>query len=174
MRTCNRTAEAIGANKQRQMSLARSSPTVFAESVEAALAALRDRGLRVSAARRLVLESLFLGGHPQTAEEIAGGVAGRIPPSDLASVYRNLERLEAIGLVRHVHLGHGPGLYGLAGDEEREYLLCERCDAVQVVASDELEGVRTLIRERLGFEARFRHFPIAGLCAACAAGDLSG
>jgi len=26
------------------------------------------------------------------------------------TVYRNLEALERHGLVRHVHLGHGPGL----------------------------------------------------------------
>ena len=30
-------------------------------------------------------------------------------------------------MVRHVHLGHGPGLYELALDGEREYLTCERC-----------------------------------------------
>ena len=42
--------------------------------------------------------------------------AGRPRPEvDLASVYRNLEQLEELGVVRHVHLGHGPGLYALVG-----------------------------------------------------------
>ena len=41
-------------------------------------------------------------------------LARRLPHCDLGSVYRNLEALEAIGLVRHVHLGHGPGMYALA------------------------------------------------------------
>ena len=40
-----------------------------------------------------------------------GAAAG--PASDLASVYRNLEHLEELGVVRHVHFGHGPGLYAL-------------------------------------------------------------
>ena len=78
-------------------------------------AACARRGLRVSAARRLVLEALFAAERPVTAEEIAAGLDGRLPASDLASVYRNLETLEELGLVRHVHLGHGPGLYALAG-----------------------------------------------------------
>jgi Fur family ferric uptake transcriptional regulator len=150
------------------MTLAATTAPIFAHSVEDAVAALRARGLRVSAARRLVLESLFLAERPLSAEEIARGVPGRLPCSDLASVYRNLETLEEIGLVRHVHLGHGPGLYGLAGDREGEYLVCERCEAVRVVRAGELDGARRVIRERLGFEARFQHFPIVGLCAACA------
>ena len=32
----------------------------------------------------------------------------------------------------------------------------------------ELDGVRELVRERFGYEARFTHFPIAGLCPDCA------
>ena len=56
------------------------------------------------------------GGAPVRAEEIAAGIGGRLPRSDLASVYRNLETLENHGLVRHLHLGHGPGLYALAGE----------------------------------------------------------
>ena len=31
-----------------------------------------------------------------------------------------------------------------------------------------MEPVRALIEERFGYEARFSHFPILGLCAECA------
>jgi len=142
------------------------SSTVTASSVDAAVTALRERGLRVSAARRLVLEVLYGAEGPLPAERIAEGLEGRIPRSDLASVYRNLETLEEIGLVRHVHLGHGPGLYALAAPEH-EYLVCESCHAVRSVASRELDRVRESIRKRFGYEARFTHFPIVGLCPNC-------
>ncbi len=150
------------------MTLAPPTPSVVAADVEAAVELLRSRGLRVSAARRLVLETLFAGDTPLSAEQIAAGVAGRVPRSDLASVYRNLETLEEVGLVRHVHLGHGPGLYALAGPA-REYLVCESCDAVRAVEASELDGVRQEIRDSFGWEARFSHFPIVGLCPACLA-----
>ncbi len=137
-------------------------------STEEAFAVLREHGMRASTARRLVLEALFAADGPITAERVADGVAGRLPQSDLASVYRNLDRLEEIGLVRHVHLGHGPGLYALAGPP-REYLLCEGCGDVRAVDPALLDGVRAAIRDAAGYEARFVHFPIVGACHRCAA-----
>jgi Fur family ferric uptake transcriptional regulator len=147
-------------------------PSVPVENVEAAIETLRARGLRLSAARRLVLETLAAAETPLTAEGVAAGVAGRVPSSDLASVYRNLETLEELGLVRHVHLGHGPGLYALAREDEREYLVCESCDAVRALPASELDRARELIRAEHGFEARFSHFPIVGLCPDCVSGAV--
>ena len=80
--------------------------------MEGALGILREQGLRVSSARRLVLQSLFAADGPASAEAIASRTDLAL---DLASVYRNLETLERVGIVQHVHLGHGPGLYALAG-----------------------------------------------------------
>ena len=71
--------------------------------------------------------------------------------------------------MRHVHLGHGPGLYALEGGGRSEYLVCERCSRVDTVEAQELDRVRADVRERFGYEVRFSHFPIVGLCAACAA-----
>jgi len=129
---------------------------------------VRRGGLRLTSARRLVLEALARAGRPLHADEIAAG-AGQVPASDIASVYRNLETLERVGVVRHMHHGHGPGLYALVGSEGDEYLVCESCGSSRAVESQELEGVRDEIRERFGFEARFSHFPLFGLCRECAA-----
>jgi Fur family transcriptional regulator, ferric uptake regulator len=149
------------------MTVRRTGPSLVAPDLQSAIEALRERGLRVSSARRLVLEALFPAGGPISAEQIADGLAGRLPRSDLASVYRNLETLEDVGLVRHYHLGHGPGLYALAGPE-REHLVCDSCRAVLAVDPDDMDEVRSLIRARFGYEARFSHFPIIGLCEECA------
>ena len=142
---------------------------VEAPDVEAAVAALRARGLRVSAARRLVLEAFYLTEEPLTAEEVAGGLGGRIPRSDLASVYRNLEVLEELGLLRHFHLGHGPGIYARAGADAREYLVCESCHSAQAVEPKALDRARSAIKRQTGWQASFSHFPVAGLCPSCAA-----
>lgn len=138
------------------------------DDVEEVFDVLRESGRRLSAARRLVLTALFSAEGPVSAEEIAGGLGGRMGESDLTSVYRNLERLETLGIVRHVHFGHGPGLYALAGSGPREYIACERCERVTPVDPGELDDVRDLIRNRFGYEARFGHFPILGLCPDCA------
>ena len=136
--------------------------------VSSAMALMRERGLRLSAARRLVVEALFAADGPMSAEQIAEGIGGRVPSSDIASVYRNLQAFEDIGLVRHVHLGHGPGLHALAIAGAREYLTCERCADFRAVAPEQLDAVRELIERSFGYRARFTHFPIVGLCASCA------
>jgi Fur family ferric uptake transcriptional regulator len=149
------------------MTASHASPALPAHDLDAAIAGLRSHGLRVSAARRLVLQALFLADGPLSAEAIAAGVDGRIPPSDLGSTYRNLETLEHIGLVRHFHLGHGPGLYTVAARAGQEYLVCESCHSARAVPPRELDAVRTAIRDAFGHVASFSHFPIVGLCAAC-------
>ena len=149
------------------MTVPHTGPSISAPDMDAAVEALRSHGLRVSAARRLVLEALFAANGPISAEQVADGLAGRLPRSDLASVYRNLETLEDMGLVRHFHLGHGPGLYALNGSE-REYMVCDSCSSVRAVAPEEMETVRSLIKQEFGFEARFSHFPLVGLCKECA------
>ncbi len=142
--------------------------SVVVADLNEAMDAVRRGGLRLTSARRLVLEALLAARAPISAEEIADGLGGRMTQSDIASVYRNLETLGELGLVRHFHAGHGPGRYVLAGFGDREYLACESCGALESVEPAALDGARDAVRELSGFEARFSHFPIVGLCARCA------
>jgi len=145
-----------------------SGPATLAPDLDSALSTLRAYGLRLSAARRVVLAALFAADGPLSAEQIAAGVGGRVPRSDVASVYRNLETFERLGIVRHVHLAHSPSLYAIADHGEREYLTCERCAEWVALEPDELGDVRRVIRAKFGYVARFSHFPIVGLCSSCA------
>lgn len=137
-------------------------PQVFADVGEA-IRALRDAGLRVSTARRLVLEALFAAAGPVSAAHLARALS-----LDESSVYRNLELLEQRGIVRHLHLGHSPGLYVLASEHEAEYLYCERCGKVTAVPPQRLDGIRAEIARSFGHTARFTHFAIVGACRECA------
>ncbi|MFL5888859.1 MAG: Fur family transcriptional regulator [Solirubrobacteraceae bacterium] len=143
------------------------TPAPPAVTPTGAVEALRASGRRVSAARRLVLEALFCADGPMSADQIADGIGGRVPRSDHNSVYRNLETLEEVGLVSHVHLGHGPGLYALNLDGEREWLTCERCGDFRAVDPARLDGVRAAIEAAFGYRASFAHFPVVGLCESC-------
>jgi Fur family ferric uptake transcriptional regulator len=145
------------------MTVANHAPALRAPSLTAALGALRARGMRVSLARRHVLEALYTADGPVTAEALAAA----IPAADLASVHRNLAVLEEIGLVRHVHLGHGAGRYVLSGVASAEFIACESCGEYESVAPRRLDAPRELIERGLGLVARFTHFPNVGLCAHC-------
>jgi Fur family ferric uptake transcriptional regulator len=138
------------------------------DSPESVLRALRSQGLRISTARRVIVDFLFEAGGPVSAQQIAGGL-GRTR-LDLASVYRNLETLEEHGVVRHFHAGHGAGRYVLASGGEPEYLACDRCGAIREIDRRELEPLRKAVRKRFGYTVGFTHFPMMGLCPRCAEG----
>jgi Fur family transcriptional regulator, ferric uptake regulator len=146
------------------MTIAPDVPRLVVSTPGEAIQALRESGLRLSTARRLVIEALFAADGPVSAAALAQDLL-----LEESSVYRNLEVLERHGLTRHVHLGHGPGLYALVGRDEGEYLYCQRCGKVTLLAPEELDPVREHLREHFGHTARFTHFAIVGLCEPCAA-----
>jgi Fur family transcriptional regulator, ferric uptake regulator len=141
---------------------ARAAPVAVAD-LDDALDVLREHGLRVSRARRAVLAALLEARGPVTADELAMALA----EADRASVYRNLETFEELGLVRHLHLGHGPGLYVLSGAAPAAYAVCERCGRVSTSDAGELRAVRRAVRSAFGIEPRFDHFALVGLCERC-------
>ena len=108
-----------------------------------------------------MLEALFGAGEPISAEQIAGGLGGRLPSSDLASVYRNLETLERVGLVRHFHLGHGPGLYALA-EARTSSTWSASAAARRAVDPAELDGVRELIERDVRLPRELQALPDRG------------
>ncbi len=146
------------------MTVAPDVPRLVVSTPGEAIRALRESGLRLSTARRLVIEALFAADGPVSAAALAQDLV-----LEESSVYRNLEVLERHGLARHVHLGHGPGLYALVGRDEGEYLYCQRCGKVTLLGPEELDPVREHLREHFGHTARFTHFAIVGLCEPCAA-----
>jgi Fur family ferric uptake transcriptional regulator len=142
--------------------------TITASSrVMRALSTLHDHGLRATAARRLVLEALAAAPGPLTVAQVASGLDGRFPPSDLGSAYRILDMFERIGIVRRVHLGMGPLRYALHALDEPEYLLCERCGATRAIDARLLDDIRRQIDLRFGLKPSFTSYPVAGLCRGC-------
>jgi Fur family transcriptional regulator, ferric uptake regulator len=135
-------------------------PTAGRPSLAALLNTVRAHGLRVSTARRLVLAALDAAERPLTAEEIAAGTY------DLGSVYRNLEALEAIGVVGHVHLGHAAGRYELRG-RTAGWASCEGCGRSTPLDPAQLRAIRAAVIRATGFDAPFSHFPVVGRCPDC-------
>jgi Fur family ferric uptake transcriptional regulator len=56
----------------------------------------------------------------------------------------------------------------LEGTGELEYIICDSCGALKSFDPSALAGVRDEVREQFGFEVRFSHFPMVGLCEGCA------
>lgn len=137
------------------------------------VARLREQGIRVTAPRRAVLEALAALGSHATAEQLHRHVASRHPDVSTSSVYRTMELLARLGIVTHVHLGHGPAEFHLAGDEHA-HLVCEECGVVVEIPRSLTDPFVSEVRRRLGFVADLQHFALTGRCPACHRGFDAG
>jgi Fur family ferric uptake transcriptional regulator len=127
--------------------------------------ALRARGLRVTPQREQVLAAVRELGHA-TPEQIGERVAG----VDVTTVYRTLELLEELGLVRHAHLGHGAPSYRPAEDDHI-HVVCHTCGKVVDAAPDLVDDLADRLRRDSGFVLDRSHFTVFGRCRDCLKAD---
>jgi len=144
---------------------------VASERVEQILASLRQHGGRASTPRRVIIEALLDAPHHLTVEELATHVQGEHPEIHLTTVYRTVEALEALGIVYHVHLGHGPAQWHLA-DDAHQHLVCQSCGAVVEAPDEVFEQLRDQLSGQFGFLPDARHFALVGWCALCRGADF--
>lgn len=138
--------------------------------VDRVLDELRAGGHRVTAARRAVITALAeVDTHP-TVEQIATRVEERWPGLHLSTIYRTLETLAELGVVSHVHLGHGTAyhLTRPAHGSSHLHAQCRACQRVLDLPGDLLEGVRDHLRALTGFDLDPHHVALSGLCRECA------
>jgi Fur family ferric uptake transcriptional regulator len=129
---------------------------------------LRARGYRVTPQRQLVLEAVTDLEHA-TPEEICTQVQRTAHGVNISTVYRTLELLEELGLVKHAHLGHGPPTYHLAAEAEHVHLVCRRCGSVADVTPRVADGLVELLRKQFGFATDVHHLTVHGCCGECEA-----
>ncbi|WP_458246104.1 Fur family transcriptional regulator [Streptomyces sp. MAI_2237] len=90
---------------------------------------LRGAGLRVTAARVALLETVREGDHLD-AETVASGVRERVGHISLQAVYEALHALTGAGLVRRIEPPGSPARFeGRVGDNHH-HLVCRTCGAV--------------------------------------------
>jgi len=127
---------------------------------------LRARGYRLTPQRQLVLEAVAEIGHA-TPEEIAAAVRRTASGCNISTVYRTLELLEELGLVRHTHLGHGAPTYSMAGTEDHVHLVCRDCEGVEEVPAEVVAEVVSRMSDERGFTVDVGHFTLFGRCREC-------
>lgn len=140
---------------------------VAADRVDGLLALVRQRGRRVTTCRRALLAELVRTSEHVTADDLAERVRERHPDIHRSTIYRSLSDLEDLGIVDHVHLGHGRAVYHLA-DDAHQHVVCEACGYVMEVPDEIFEPLERALRDDFGFELLPGHFAVVGRCAACA------
>lgn len=128
---------------------------------------LRAHGHKLTQPRRAILHALLQASTPLSPVEIQACGQATCTDLGLVTVYRTLEIMEEIGIVRPVHVADGCHGYALATPGHTHHMVCERCHAVVEIVGCELGGFLDRIAERTGYTITGHWLEISGLCAKC-------
>jgi Fe2+ or Zn2+ uptake regulation protein len=131
------------------------------------VAALRERGQRVTSQRLVIGRLLRELDRHVTAEEVLRRASEQLPGVSLPTVYATLDLLAELGEARRVSVG-GPVLYD-PRVEDHAHVRCRECGRVEDLDVP-LDAARALRAAReVGFAPDTAELVVEGRCAACAA-----
>ena len=128
------------------------------ELEQLAVAKMRDGGYKATLQRTAVLRALAEEQHQSLA-----GIRARCPGVGLVTVYRTLDLLDELGIVRRLDLGDG-ARYELAEDHHH-HMICELCGQISEFDECPLDPRRLTLGD--GFEVRSHSVEVYGWCADC-------
>jgi Fur family ferric uptake transcriptional regulator len=129
-------------------------------------ATLREKGYRLTPQRELVLRAVDRLGHA-TPDEVLAAVHEESTAVNISTVYRTLELLEELGLVRHAHLTDRAPTYHSTATPDHVHLVCRGCGEVTEVAPEIIAPMTDALMERYGFTTDVGHLTIFGTCRNC-------
>jgi len=133
---------------------------------------LRGAGLRVTAARVALLETVRGGDH-LGIEAIAVGVRDRVGHISLQAVYEALHALTAAGLIRRIEpAGGAPRFEGRVGDNHH-HVVCRSCGVVADVDCAVGEAPCLTASDDHGFSINEAEVVYWGLCPNCSTARTS-
>ena len=130
-------------------------------------ARLREQGLRLTPQRQLILRAVEELGHA-TPDEVLAHVRSQVSSVNASTVYRTLELLDELGLIRHAHLSDRAPTYHSARGLEHSHLVCRECRRVISIDRAEIEAALEGVAAKRGFQPDYGHLTIFGTCAECA------
>jgi Fe2+ or Zn2+ uptake regulation protein len=134
---------------------------------QAAMAqALRSAGHRLTQPRLAILQVLQENDEGLSAEEMHQQGQAICASLGLVTVYRTLDLLTELGLVRRLHSGQRCHSYACA-DTGYHYLICEHCRRVIEFPCAGLDGLIADVRKQTGYTITDHLLELSGLCPDC-------
>jgi Fur family transcriptional regulator, ferric uptake regulator len=145
------------------------SPATKTAWLDHALEKLRGAGLRNSAARHAVVEALSTHDCAVTALELEDELRRHKPPVARASVYRALEQLEQLGLLRRLEVYRGTAGYEKVepSGHHHHHAICRDCGRMVPFEDDSLERAIHKLSDRISFDVAEHDVILRGTCEGC-------
>ncbi len=133
---------------------------------------LRERGVRLTRQRRILLDLIDHSGRHLDAESLYKLAKEKDPKLNRVTVYRTLKLLKEGGLVDELDLMHYGGdqhYYETRLKQEHAHIICLRCGKVEEFFGEPLQKLRRQVESHFGFQILLARTEIGGYCSLCQA-----
>jgi Fur family ferric uptake transcriptional regulator len=130
------------------------------------IATLKEKGLKLTPQRMLIVDIIHEAKGHLTAEEIIGHVRDNMPGVNKSTVYRTLELLVKAGAVYKSGLGDD-FIYHHAEDAHHHHLVCTRCGKTINCDENLFAPLQRSLSQNYHFHADFKHIVMGGVCGEC-------
>lgn len=136
-------------------------------TTEQILTAMHERGWRITAPRRAIVELVLTCDRPFSGDELYRALRKLQPGIGRATVFRTLDLLVDLGVIERVHHPSGVHRYVVSADTHRHHVVCVRCGAVAEFADCNVESVLQRIAAQTQYRILGHWLELTGLCAVC-------
>lgn len=124
--------------------------------------------MKYSRQREMILETLrHMKSHP-TAEQLYAYVKERLPSVSLGTVYRNLNLLAELGIIRKVESAGTTSIRYDGRNDEHCHLVCSTCGSITDVDLGMFSAIDESLHAQTGFTVAEHGIILKGTCATCA------
>lgn len=127
---------------------------------------LREAGYKITPPRLAVLEVIQREGEHLNPQEILEQAQAIHPQTGRATVYRTLELLTNLGIVRPIYVGDSGPTY-IRAEGGHHHLVCSCCGRVVDFEQCVADSMERELEERFGFRIQSHLLEFYGLCADC-------
>jgi len=139
-------------------------------AVDSIKGSLKEKGVRLTRQRELLLELIDKSGEHLDADRLFELAKQRDPKLNRVTVYRTLKMLKQGGLVDELDLMHYGGdqhYYETRMKQEHAHVICLRCGKVEEFFGEPLQRLRRQIESHFGFHILLARTEVGGYCSHC-------
>lgn len=134
---------------------------------------LQNSGYRLTGPRYIVAEILAQSERALSPLEVYEHARQQYPTLGLVSVYRTIEKLEALGLIQRVHQPDKCQAYIAAFSGHEHLLVCSSCGLAEFFQGDDLAPLVRRVERESGYRVDEHWLQFFGLCKSCQAAKSS-
>lgn len=137
---------------------------------------IRERGFKLTLPRQAIVEVLYRAKRHLSAEEVFLKVHGEFPTVGIATVYRTLELLVNLGVIKRYDFGDRKARFELAEGQDVEHhhhFICKECgkviDFTDFAREEEelMQRIEKNLARKYNFSAETHQIHFYGVCDKC-------